>query len=70
VGNDLTGRITIIDTGFEDENFLPGDLRPAKTTDQLFGFAAEHTAGNDLDPSDILGSLLLGDFHNLTRTVR
>ena len=63
VRDDLIGGVTIVDTRFEDDDLLTCDLRSAQSADEFFGLTAEHAAGDDLDPPDILRCLLLSDFH-------
>ncbi len=43
--------VAIVDDGLEDLDPLPGDLRAAQAADQLLALAAEHAAGDDLDPA-------------------
>jgi hypothetical protein len=44
-------RVAEINSGFEDLDFLPGDLCPAQTADEFLSFTAEHAAANDFNPS-------------------
>jgi hypothetical protein len=40
----------------EGLDLLPGDARPAQAADQLLGLAAEHAAGDHLDPAGVRGA--------------
>ena len=51
VGSQLLGHVTDIDGMLENVNILTSDLGSADAADQLLGFAAEHAAANDLDPT-------------------
>ena len=53
VRDNMTGTVPIVDSRFEDHHFLPGDLCPPHSPYQFFRFSAEHTSGDDFDPSCI-----------------
>ena len=45
-----SSRVAIVDPRLEDLDLALRDLRAAQAADQLLALAAEHAAGNDLDP--------------------
>src|SRR5207248_1986643 len=51
VRHDVVVAIAIVDEWLEDLDLLPRDLRPAQAPNQLLALAAEHAAGDDLDPA-------------------
>ena len=60
VRHDVIGAVAVIDPRFEYSNLLAGYLRPAYPANQFFGLAAEHAAGNDLDPAGFLRGVVGG----------
>ena len=55
----------LVDGRLEDLHLLPRYLRTAQPPDQLLALAAEHAAGDDLDPAVM--RCLADDFHAITR---
>ena len=51
VGNDILLRVPLVERVLEDLYFLSGDGRESDAADQFLGFAREHTAANDFNPS-------------------
>ena len=51
VRDDVIVAVAIVDERLEDLDVLAGDLRAAQPPDQLLALAAEHAAGDDLDPA-------------------
>ena len=44
-------RIAVVNLGLENLYILPGNLGTAHAANQLLGFAAEHTAADQFDPT-------------------
>ena len=63
-------RIPDVDGRFDHGNGLLGILGAANATDEFFGLAAEHTADNNLDPSNILWTALGVHVGGLTGNAR
>jgi hypothetical protein len=61
VRRDVVVAVAIVDGRLENLHLLPGNLRAAHATDQLLALAAEHAAGDDLDPA---GSFARGVLHD------
>ena len=55
VGIDAVLAVAAVDGRAEHHHGLPRILCASNTADQLFGLAAVHTAGDDLDPANITG---------------
>ena len=51
VRDDVIVAVAIVDERLEDLDSLAGDLRAAQAADQLLALAAEHAAGDDLNPA-------------------
>ena len=49
VGDDVLGRIAVVDGRLEDGDFLVRELGPAEPADQLLGLAGEHRTADDFD---------------------
>src|SRR5690606_37942301 len=60
VRRDVVAAEAVVDRRLEDLHLLLRDLRAPQAADQLLALAAEHRAGNDLDPS---ATIALRDFH-------
>ena len=64
VRHDVVVAEPIVDERLEDLHLLAGDLGAADATDQFLALAAEHAAGNDLDPAMLR---FLAHIHRETR---
>ena len=51
VRGDVVVAVAVVDLRLEDLDLLPRDLGAPQPADELFALAAEHAAGNDLDPA-------------------